>query len=60
MSFLKYLTGGVIFVIFVIGYQISRGENINLNQSTVIPLAINGLIALCAFAIADYIFKGRA
>jgi hypothetical protein len=60
MSFLKYLTGGVIFVLFSIGYQIFRGENVTLNQSTIVPLAISTLLALLAFAIADYIFKGKA
>ncbi len=59
MSFLKYLTGGIIFVIFSIGYQIFRGENVNLNQATIVPLAISTLMALVAFAVADYIFKGK-
>jgi len=60
MKFLKYLTGGIIFVIFTIGYQIFKGENVNLNQSTIVPLAISTVLALVAFAITDYIFKGKA
>ena len=60
MKFLKYLAGGVLFVIFSIGHQIFKGENVNLNQSTIVPLAISTALALVAFAIADYIFKGRA
>ena len=60
MNFLKYLAGGILFVIFSIGYQIFKGENVNLNQSTIVPLAINTVLALVAFAIADYIFKGKA
>jgi len=60
MNFLKYLTGGIIFVIFSIGYRIYNAEEVRLNQQTIIPLAISTVLALFAFAITDYIFKGKA
>lgn len=59
MNFLKYLVGGILFVILQIVVSVAQGGTFTISQSNLMPMAITTLLALVAFAIADQLVKSR-
>jgi hypothetical protein len=53
MNTLKYLAGGVIFIILSIVADVAQGKTLTINQASLISYGITVVIAIISFVIAE-------
>jgi hypothetical protein len=53
MNALKYLAGGVIFIILSIIADVAQGKTLTINQTSLVAYGITVVIAIISFVIAE-------